>query len=68
MAYVPIEQLYKKVGSMYKLVIVASRRAVELSEGASKLVEANGDTKAANIALQEIQEGKISFKKEKEKE
>ena len=64
MAYVPIEDLYKKVGSMYKLVVMASRRTVELNEGASKLVDAFAHAKPSNIALQEIQQGKISFKVE----
>lgn len=61
-----IAELLNRTGSTYKLVILASRRAIELSEGAAKLVE-TPDTKATNIAIQEISEGKITYKiKEKE--
>lgn len=59
---VPIDILLEKIGSVYKLVILASRRAVELNDGAAKLVEANVDEKIPAIALKEILEGKISYK------
>ena len=58
----PVDSLLNKVGSAYKLVILASRRAIELSEGATKLVEAPLDAHVTNIALKEILEGKISYK------
>ena len=57
--------LYDKTMSMYKLVILASKRALELNEGAVEL----SSTKSKHIsqkALKEIAEGKISFKKLKE--
>ncbi|MFA5146508.1 MAG: DNA-directed RNA polymerase subunit omega [Candidatus Omnitrophota bacterium] len=63
----PIDKLYDKAGSTYKLVIMASRRAVELNEGAGKLVDATPDMKPGAIALKEILEGKISFKIKEEK-
>ena len=54
---------------MYKLVTLASRRALELSEGAPRMVEMPKDTKVTTVALKEIAEGKLVFKKEeKEKE
>ena len=59
---IPIETLYDKTKSMYKLVILASKRALELNEGATELSSAE----AKNIsqkALQEIAEDKISYKK-----
>jgi len=62
MAQVRIEELYKKIGSIYKLVIIASRRTVELAEGASKLVDAPSQEKLGNISLKEILEGKIGYK------
>jgi DNA-directed RNA polymerase omega subunit len=62
MAYVAMETLYKKTHSIYKLVILAAKRAVELNEGATKLVTASPSTKLSTISLKEIAEGKISFK------
>lgn len=57
-----IDQLIDKTGSAYKLAIMTARRAIELSEGAAKLVDAPQDQKPINIALKEIIEGKVSYK------
>ncbi len=54
--------LVQKVGSSYKLVILASLRAIELSDGAANLVGARPEAKTINVALQEIADGKISYK------
>lgn len=62
MAYVPIQELLQKTGSMFKLVILASRRAVELNAGAEQLVESDKNTKVASIALLEILQGKVKIK------
>ena len=65
MAQVPIEELLRRCPSVYKLVVVAARRAKELAEGAPKLVE--GDfKKAASIALEEIRQGKVVCKASEE--
>lgn len=64
---IPIDELLKKTGSIYKLSILAARRAVELSDGAAKLVDASLDAKAGQIALKEILEGRISYKEKAEK-
>lgn len=57
-----------KTNSMYKLVILASRRALELNEGSPKLVETDSK-RVTTIALEEIRRGKVSIKhKKKEKE
>ena len=40
----------------------AGRRAIELREGAARLVNASPETKPSNVAIQEILEGKISYK------
>ena len=53
--------------SAYKLVILASRRAMELSEGAPPLVETGPKKKPVVTALQEIAEGKISYREKKPK-
>jgi len=62
MAYIYRDELLKKISSIYKLVIIAARRAVELSEGAQKLVETVVGEKATQTALREIIEGKVSLK------
>ena len=66
MQTIPIDKLLDKTGSAYKLVIVAARRAIELSEGAAKLVDVAPDMKAGNVALKEILEGKITYKAQSE--
>lgn len=64
MSYVPIEKLLDKSGnSVYKLVILASKRALEIAEGQPKLVEADLPTRPSTLALYEIAEGKVRYKK-----
>ena len=53
-------------GSTYKLVILAARRAMEISAGAPKLIETNIKEKASVIALEEIEAGKVYIKLKKE--
>ena len=62
MQTIGIDVLVNKVGSAYKLVIIAARRAIELAEGAAKLVDAPVDQKTINVALMEIAAGKVSYK------
>ncbi|NQT91031.1 MAG: DNA-directed RNA polymerase subunit omega [Candidatus Omnitrophica bacterium] len=59
---VPVENLFRKTGSIYKLVVLASKRALELNAGSPKLTEAESDD-VALLALDEIAEEKISYKK-----
>lgn len=63
----PIDKLLDKTHSIYKLVILASRRTIELAEGAQKLVETPQDAKPSDIALAEIMEDKISYKVDEKK-
>ncbi|MCX5706605.1 MAG: DNA-directed RNA polymerase subunit omega [Candidatus Omnitrophica bacterium] len=60
--------LDKSLGSIYKLVNLAARRALEIAEGQPKLVEANPSMKPSTVALLEIAAGKIEAKKTKTKE
>ena len=48
-------------GSIYKLVILASKRALELNAGAPKLIEENPG-KTAAIVFEEIRQGKVRIK------
>ena len=69
MDYVPLEKVLSKTDySIYKLVILASKRALEIAEGQPKLVEVNSTTKPSTIALEEIAQGKVTYKKTKSKE
>lgn len=66
MPYVPIEKLLDKSEySIYKLVIMASKRALEIAEGQPKMVEAEASVKPSTVALHEIAGGKLHYKKAK---
>ncbi len=66
MSYVPLERLIDKShGSMFKLVILASKRALELAEGSPKLIEVPPDTKVTTLAMLEIAENKVEMGKSK---
>lgn len=55
------DELEKQCGSMYKLVIMAAKRAKEIAEGATPLVRLDG-AKVASVALEEIRQGKVFYK------
>jgi DNA-directed RNA polymerase omega subunit len=64
MSNVPLETMLDKTyNSIYKLVIVASKRALEIAEGQPKLVEADASIKPSTVALMEIAAGKVTYKK-----
>jgi DNA-directed RNA polymerase subunit omega len=64
MTYVPLEKLIDKTdSSVYKLVILASKRALEIAEGQPQLVPAPATVKPSTLALYEIAEGKVKYKK-----
>lgn len=63
MAYVALEKLLDKSNdSIYKLVILASKRALEIAEGQPRLVEASPSVKPSTVALYEIAETKVKCK------
>ncbi len=61
MAQVPIEELLKRSGSVYRLVILAAKRAKELADGSAPLVETS-QRKVTSVALEEILQGKVLYK------
>lgn len=62
---VSVENLLDKTdNSIYKLVILASKRALELNDGSPKLVETDSK-KISAVALEEIRDGKICMKGKK---
>ena len=63
MAYQPLEDLLPKANnSVYRLVRLASVRAMELAGSAGKLVQAPAEQKLATTALDEIRAGKVTEK------
>jgi DNA-directed RNA polymerase omega subunit len=63
MVYFPLEDMLPKAGgNSYKLISLAAERALELSNGAAKLVEAPAIEKLTTTAMREILEGKVVLK------
>ncbi len=63
MSYQPLEKLLVRSGkSVYKLVLMAAKRATELADGAPKLIDFPSSQKTTTIALDEILEGKVELK------
>lgn len=63
MAQVPIEELLKRCTSVYRLVILAAKRAKEVTDGAPPLVSTS-HRKVTSVALEEILQGKVLYKAE----
>ena len=63
MLYRAIEDfLPKSGGSVYRLIRMAAKRAMELSEGKPKLITHPATDKYTTIALEEIAQGKVTLK------
>ncbi|MEW6243016.1 MAG: DNA-directed RNA polymerase subunit omega [Bacillota bacterium] len=58
----PLEELLKKVNEKYSLVVLAAKRARQVMEGDPKLVESKSN-KPVTIAMMEVAQGKVSFKR-----
>lgn len=71
MAKVDLDHLLDRCGSVYKLVLLASKRAKELADGSKRLIETD-TRKVTSVVLEEIEAGKVrineSVKPEKEKQ
>lgn len=63
MLYPSIDELVKKVGSKYSLVVAASRRARQLRDGEKCLVKEPKSNKDVGVALEEIYEDLVQFEK-----
>lgn len=57
----PLDQLVKKVNSKYTLVVVAAKRARQLTE--KGFSPPNKATKPVTVALQELAEDKIRYER-----
>ena len=65
MSYMPREKIFNNRDSIYKVTLLAARRAIELSNGAQKLVESESK-KFSTIALEELSQGKVKYKIKRE--
>jgi DNA-directed RNA polymerase subunit omega len=61
MSYIARENVLKNGDSIYKITLLAAKRAVELNSGSPKLIETDS-TKFSTIALEEIAQGKVKYK------
>jgi len=59
-----INSLLEKVDSRYTLVIVTAKRARQLVDGAVK-VTGSGSDKPVTVAINEIDEGKVTYTRTK---
>lgn len=60
----PLDLLLKKVDCKYTLVLFAAKRAREITNGESALIESKSN-KPVTIALEEIAQGKIIYQRTK---
>ncbi len=62
MLYPSIDELLKNVDSKYTLVITAAKRARQIRDGSTPLVETSA-SKEVTIALEEIEAGYIEYER-----
>ena len=60
MAHTTFEEALARVDSVYRLVVLASKRAKQLDNGSPPLVKAHSK-KSTIIALEEIAAGKVGY-------
>ena len=61
MSDISVEDLKDKADSLYRLVIVAARRANQLTKTESRGLMGGRSEKPTMIALREIKEGKLGY-------
>lgn len=62
------DKLLKKVDSPYTLIILAARRARQLNIGGNEMLEEYKARKPVSKSLEEIATGKITYRKNYDKE
>ncbi len=65
MIFPSLSDLMKNVDSKYTLAVTVAKRARQLTDGATKLVNNNSD-KPVTIAIHEVHEGRITYSRNKE--
>ncbi len=63
MLYPSIDEIRTKADSRYTIVILAAKRAKDLTDGLAKLTDEDVD-KPVSVAAYEIAEDKITYKRE----
>jgi len=61
MSTISIEQFKDKIDSLYRLVIVGSRRANQITKTDMQRLVPGSSKKATIVALEEVLEGKVSY-------
>lgn len=61
MAQISIEDLKNKADSLYRLVILAGRRAGQVNRAESRPLVSTRSKKSTLIALEEIVEGRVTY-------
>ena len=64
----PIKELCEKVDCRYTLIVLAAKRARELINGSEPYVAAKDPSKTVSIALEEINQGFVSYSRQEEPE
>lgn len=59
------ESLLKKVDSKYTLVVLGAKRAREITEEGERGTLDRGGPKPVTVALEEIREGEVTFRRTK---
>lgn len=65
MGHIATEELLKRCGSVYRLVLLAAKRTKEVAEGSPPLIVTQ-QKKAGTVALEEIMQGKVLYYQEPE--
>jgi len=61
MKYFSVEDFEGKIDSLYRLVIIAARRAAQINRPDSRLLASSRAKKPTIIALEEIMDGKVTY-------
>ncbi len=61
MRHYSVEDFHGKIDSLYRLVLLASRRANQISRTESRPLISSHSKKSTIIALEEIIDGKVSY-------
>ena len=63
MRHFSVEDFQGKIDSLYRLVIIASRRAIQINRPDSRFSVASRSKKPTIVALDEVMDGKVSYAK-----
>ena len=67
MSYIPRDKVLRNGDSVFKVTLIATRRAIELNNGSKKLIDTHSQ-KFSTIALEEIIQGKVKYRVKEQEE